>query len=271
VNDGKRFTTDIHTGARRRQNLGNLNDLAASITDTGLRNPIVITPGNQLISGYRRLQATTLLGLPDIPVHVVGDLAAAVDLITVENGDRTCQAPMAAAELVDYVGTIRALRRTPRMQTVREAGNAILGFSWSRYCLIQLIVDAARNEPDPDGPAHQGLADADAILAGQHPRDRDGRPASLKTIAAALADAQPLRPTPITPVGRRQPVRNQPKALASAIAGLNGLIAGLSQVDTIDTTISPTDADRWIGDINRAQRALRSLNAKLKEHADATR
>lgn len=270
MNDGKRFITDIHTGIRRRQHLGNLNDLAASITDTGLRNPVIITPGSQLVSGYRRLKATALLGVPDIPVHVAADLAEAVDLIAAENGDRTCQAPMTATELVDYIGTFRTLPRTPRMNTVREAGNAILGYSWSRYCLIQRVVDASLSEPDLDGIAHRGLADVDALLAGRPP-GRDGRPASLKAIAAALDGAPALRSDPITPIGRRPYVRDQAKSLGSAIAGLNGLIAGLGQVEAIDPAIRPADADRWMADINRAQRALRALAIKLKEHADATR
>jgi hypothetical protein len=273
MNAEKRFTTDIHAGIRCRQQLGDLNGLAASIADTGLRNPIVVTPGNQLISGYRRLQATTLLGVPDIPVHVAVDLAAAVDLITAENRDRTCQTPMAATDLVDYIGTIRALRRTPRMHTVREAGNAILGYSYSRYCLIQRVVEAARSETDPDGIAHQGLADLDDILAGRTPPGRNGRPASLKGIAAFLASTEPSLPEPelVARSGRRPYARSQAKALSSAIAGLNGLIAGLGQVETIDPAIRPADADRWMADINRAQRALRTLNIKLKEHADATR
>lgn len=272
VNDGKRFITDIHIGKRRRQHLGDLNGLAASIADTGLRHPVIVTPGGQLVSGYRRIQASTLLGVTDIPVHVADDLATAVELIAEENGYLPGAVPMTAIELVDYMGVIRALRRTPRLQTVREAGNAILDYSYSRYCLIQLVVEAAREEANPDGPAHQGLAHVDAILAGRQPRTANGRLASLKSIAAELSrtPAGP-RPDKVAPVGRRQPVRNQAKALGSAIAGLNGLIAGLGQVETIDPMISPADADRWMADINRAHRTLRTLNAKLKEHADATR
>ena len=271
MSDGKRFITDIRIGRRRREHLGNLGALAASIADTGLHNPVIITPGNQLVSGYRRLKATGLLGLDDIPVHVADDLAEAVDLITAENEDRTCHKPMTAAELVDYIGTIRTLRRTPRLDTIREAGVAILGYSYSKYCLVQQVVDAARNEFDPDGPAHRGLTLVDGILAGEHPRTPNGRLASLKNIAEALTAQPPPPALPVAPVGRRQPVRSQAKALGSAMAGLSGLIAGLSQVDTIDPTIDPADADRWQADINRAIRTLRIVNNKLKEHSDATR
>jgi hypothetical protein len=218
------------------------------------------------------LKAAAALGTHDIPVRVAHSLAEAVELILAEDEDRTCQEPLGAVDLVDFMGTLKALRRTPRMNTVREAGNAILGFSYSRYCLIQRVVEAADSEADADGPAHRGLAQIDGILAGHPPRGVDGKPASLKEIAARLAGAPPApRLDPVAPVGRRPQVRHPAKALSSAIAGLNGLVAGLAQAETIDPAIRPADADRWIADINRAQRVLRTLNTKLKEHADANR
>jgi hypothetical protein len=270
--DGKRFITDIRTVSRSRGHLGDLDGLAASIAGVGLRNPIIVTPGNQLISGYRRLKAAALLGTGDIPVRVASCLAEAVDLIITEDEDRTWQEPMAAVDLIDFMATLKVLRRSPRMNTVREAGNAILGYSYSRYCLIQRVVEAANSEADADGPAHLGLAQVDGILTGHPPRGVDGKPASLKEIAARLAGTPPTpRLDPVAPVGRRPQVRHQAKALSSAIAGLNGLTAGLTQVEAIDPAIRPADADRWVADINRAQRALRTLAVKLKEHSDAHR
>lgn len=272
LDDGRRFITDIWPGARRREQLGDLPALAVSIAVDGLHSPVVITQGSQLISGYRRLQAAKLLGLPDIPVRVAANLAEAVGWIVAENKDRTGQKPMTAGELVAYVAMLKGLHRTPEMNTLRTAVTAIYESSYSHYCLIQRIVDAARDETDPDGPAHAALRDADAVLTGRRPLDSTGRPLSITTIEAALSGTQ--KPAPIgsiTPIGRREPVREQAKALASAVAGLNGLVGGISRIDAIDQSVGSADAGRWMADISRAQRALRRLHNQLKEHTDATR
>jgi hypothetical protein len=45
-------------------------DLAESIRLSGLNQPISVTPGNELISGERRLRAYKSLGYPKIPAYV---------------------------------------------------------------------------------------------------------------------------------------------------------------------------------------------------------
>ncbi len=56
---------------RLRQNAGDITDLMESIKNIGLINPIVVSEHNELISGYRRLQACKQLGWKYIHVRRV--------------------------------------------------------------------------------------------------------------------------------------------------------------------------------------------------------
>ena len=62
---------------RQRTNLTNLDDLAASISQIGLINPIVVDMDGVLIAGERRLTACKQLGWTDVPVTIFEDLSPA--------------------------------------------------------------------------------------------------------------------------------------------------------------------------------------------------
>ncbi len=66
--------------------------------------------------------------------------------------------------------------------------------------------------------------------------------------------------------GRRLPQRAQREAIAAGIAHLQGLAAGLGQIEQIDPAITSEEAAQWVRDLSEPLRALRSLTAKLKEH-----
>lgn len=66
---------DIVAGERRREDLGDITGLAASIQDHGLMQPIVIDAENRLIAGERRLRACEFLGWAWIEVRQYGDLS----------------------------------------------------------------------------------------------------------------------------------------------------------------------------------------------------
>lgn len=55
---------------QRKRPLGNVRELAQSISDVGLLNPISIKADGTLIAGYHRLEACKLLDWEEIPVIV---------------------------------------------------------------------------------------------------------------------------------------------------------------------------------------------------------
>ena len=76
-----RFTTIptssilINREERQRRQIDDIEELAASISRTGLINPITIDRDNNLIAGERRLTAVLSLGWPEITVQYLEDLS----------------------------------------------------------------------------------------------------------------------------------------------------------------------------------------------------
>jgi ParB family transcriptional regulator, chromosome partitioning protein len=66
-----RRIAEIIIGDRHRRDMGDIEGLAASISDVGLLHPIVIRQDGLLLAGRRRLEACRLLGWDAIPVSVV--------------------------------------------------------------------------------------------------------------------------------------------------------------------------------------------------------
>jgi ParB-like chromosome segregation protein Spo0J len=62
---------DIIIGNRFRKDFGDIDSLAQSINETGLLQPVGITPDNKLIYGSRRIEAYKRLGRTEIPVIIV--------------------------------------------------------------------------------------------------------------------------------------------------------------------------------------------------------
>ena len=77
----------ITIGVRHRRDLGDIEGLAASIAEVGLLHPVVITPGNVLIAGERRLAACAFLPWREVPVTVV-DLDKVMKGEFAENSER---------------------------------------------------------------------------------------------------------------------------------------------------------------------------------------
>lgn len=59
----------IRVGERRREDYGNIFELADSIKKYGLLHPIVVDQDNNLVAGHRRLQACTIAGMRSVPIR----------------------------------------------------------------------------------------------------------------------------------------------------------------------------------------------------------
>ena len=94
----------IKEGHSYRRDLGDLDDLTESIQRFGLLAPIVITTGNALISGNRRLAVLRNLGHRAVPVWVVpgvSDKLSTVLAIQDENTLHKMLTPIEQAELYE--------------------------------------------------------------------------------------------------------------------------------------------------------------------------
>src|SRR4051794_17257184 len=61
----------VKIGSRYRQDMGDIDALAANIAEIGLLHPIVVTPSGELIAGERRIHAFRALERSEIPATVI--------------------------------------------------------------------------------------------------------------------------------------------------------------------------------------------------------
>jgi DNA modification methylase len=66
-----------YPGNARTHSDEQIRQIAASISEFGFVNPILIAPDNMIIAGHARLAAARLLGFTDVPVFVLDHLTAA--------------------------------------------------------------------------------------------------------------------------------------------------------------------------------------------------
>lgn len=97
---------------RREFDEAALAELAASIREHGVLQPLVVSPAAEpdgsyrIVAGERRWRAARLAGLPDVPVIVreVSDRREALELALVENLQRTDLNPVEEAEAFRQLG-----------------------------------------------------------------------------------------------------------------------------------------------------------------------
>lgn len=87
----------IRVGERDRTDLGDLTELAESITAVGLLHPVVVTDNLDLVAGGRRLAAVKQLGWTEVPVTVV-DWFTADQALRAEADENTCRMPLSPIE-----------------------------------------------------------------------------------------------------------------------------------------------------------------------------
>jgi ParB family chromosome partitioning protein len=122
----QRAVSAIRVGARRRQDLGDIEDLAGSIRDHGLLQPVTVTADNTLICGARRLAAVKLLGAKTITVLVRPDESGRLAALLGEREDDRLHkklTPLEAASLYEEVKAEIAADNAQR-QTATRFGSA---------------------------------------------------------------------------------------------------------------------------------------------------
>lgn len=141
-------TDQIIDGHSYRRDLGDLGELTESIRRFGLLSPIVITTGNVLISGNRRLAVMRALGHRTVPVWVVqgvSDKLSTVLAIQDENTLHKMLTPIEQAELYEELKQLYA-EEAERRETATRFG------SETRDERIAQAHDAA-----PQGGMHGGV------------------------------------------------------------------------------------------------------------------
>lgn len=99
----------ITVGVRHRDDLGNLGDLAASISEHGLLQPITISPDGTLICGRRRLAAVQRLGWTRVNVWVRSGISTQLEHLLAEQHENTNRKPFNNTEAAALYRELKAL------------------------------------------------------------------------------------------------------------------------------------------------------------------
>jgi N6-adenosine-specific RNA methylase IME4/ParB-like chromosome segregation protein Spo0J len=160
----QRPIAQIQIGARHRRDLGDVDQLAASIADVGLLHPVVITTGGTLVAGERRLEACKRLGWPSVPVTVL-DIDAIVRGEFAENSNRKDFLPSEVDAIRRALEPIERAAAKQRMSKgakgvenfhtlrgkSRDKIGAFAGMSGRTVQKIATVVEAAQAEPEKFG------------------------------------------------------------------------------------------------------------------------
>jgi ParB-like chromosome segregation protein Spo0J len=160
---------DIQIGERYRQDMGDIEGLARSISEIGLLHPVVVASSGLLIAGQRRIAACLMLGWTDIPARIV-DLESIVQGELAENTirkDFTPSEAVAIGKAIEPLEREAADNRQSATQGNRqtgaekfsepERGRALdkvaehVGMSRPTYTKARAVVEAAEAEPEQYG------------------------------------------------------------------------------------------------------------------------
>lgn len=175
----------VQVNERHRQELGDIDALAASIAKLGLLQPIGLTPERELLFGRRRLEAYRRLGRETIPALVLPDLSTAVDRLQAERDENTCRKEMTPSELVALGRALEEIER-PKAQARSQAGRTpatrvagvgktdklvgdAVGIGEAGYRRAKRVIEAAEDEAAPQDVR-------DVALRAREQMDATGRP-----------------------------------------------------------------------------------------------
>ncbi|NHN54357.1 ParB N-terminal domain-containing protein [Calidifontibacter sp. DB0510] len=105
----ERTVASIQVGRRHRTELGDIDDLAASIDRDGLLQPITITPDGVLVCGARRLTAIKQLGWKTVNVWVRSGISDRLGHLLAEQGDNVLHKPLTQTEAAALYRELKAL------------------------------------------------------------------------------------------------------------------------------------------------------------------
>ena len=105
----ERTVDSIRVGRRHRGDLGDIDELAASIERDGLLQPITITPDGVLVCGARRLAAIKQLGWRKVNVWVRSGISDRLGHLLAEQDDNVLHKPLTQTEAAALYRELKTL------------------------------------------------------------------------------------------------------------------------------------------------------------------
>lgn len=269
----------IIVGDRFRKDLGSIEELAESIREVGLIQPIIVDADGNLIAGRRRLAACLLLGMDDVPAVVAKDMRDAARRVLAERDENTCRKDMTVTELLAITDVIEAQEKPKARERQREHGGtapgrntpgpgsqsvrtrdivgAAVGMSGYTYQRAKAVKEAAEDEdapPEVREVAQEALEEMDRTGKIKTAYNKVNR-AKKRAMGAAVPEP-PREPS----VKSRLPHKKADKILPHFLTTLNGIAAGLAGVDFSECVLEPYQ----IKELDTSIRTILSVRKTLK-------
>ncbi|MFD6094092.1 ParB N-terminal domain-containing protein [Oerskovia sp. NPDC060338] len=174
----------IKVGRRHRTELGDIDELAASIERDGLLQPITITPDGVLVCGARRLAAIKRIGEKKVNVWVRSGLSDRLGQLIAEQDDNMLHKPLTQRESA-------ALYRELKQVMAEDAARRKVSTQFSSE--HQPGVDGPGNLPGPSTALGEARAQAAAMIPGAASYKTMEKIGHLERIAADSAQPETLR------------------------------------------------------------------------------
>lgn len=189
----------IRSGYRIRQDLGDLTELAESIRELGLLQPVTITPDGTLICGARRVEACRILGLRRIKVWIRSGLSTQLKQMLAEQHENMMRKPLSPTEAARIYQELKTL-----YQEEAKANIAATQFGSERHGLPIVgrpIGDASKKAALAVTGTRSDLT-LERVLEVQRLAESPDTPAPLRELARVEYEAMDERRTVAAPYAK---------------------------------------------------------------------
>ncbi|MFC8796997.1 ParB N-terminal domain-containing protein [Promicromonospora sp. NPDC057138] len=179
----------IIVGDRHRQDLGDLDALAASIDQLGLLQPITVTPDMVLVCGFRRLMAIQRLGWATTRPWVRRGISDRLQAVLAERDEEQLRKPLDDVEAAQLYREIKQLlaEDAARRQAAARFGSDTVATPSSDVAPAdrgdEVDIDGGGKLPPPHDPRERSRAQAARMVTGKASYKRLDRISALSDIA----------------------------------------------------------------------------------------
>lgn len=265
--------SSITVGDRVREDLGDLDSLAASIeTNGGLLQPILIKSDGTLIAGERRLAAYKKLGRNQIEVNIRNDFTSATSILIAERDENTCRKDFTPSEAVALGRRLEELERPAAAERQQESGKRYGKGSGDSPEPIEAKGDTREKVGGAVGMSGRTYEKAKTVVdsgdqAAVEEMDRTGKvePAYRKVTGR---DRRPEpKPLDLSKERNRQRADKQLERLWTVINMLSGFEEGMKDFDlrTALAAASNDDAKEMVRMLGGSRKAITQLRTEIQQ------
>lgn len=171
----------ITVGVRHRRDLGDLDELADSIKEIGMLQPITITPDGVLVCGNRRLEAVRRLGWRTVKVWIRSGISNRLTELLAQQDENSLHKPLSPTEQANLYAELKALyaEEARRRQEASRFGGADVETSES-----SAGVNGSGDSPEPSSGSRESRYQAAKMVTGSGSYQRLDHIKLLQAVAA---------------------------------------------------------------------------------------